>query len=430
MQNLLLDEFLGCREYSERLCDGLHAEDLNLQAADFASPGKWHLAHTSWFFETFILLERNSELVPYHNQYQVLFNSYYNGVGLQHARSERGNLSRPLLADIIAYRQYVTGLMTELLTSSSVIDEDLAGLVKLGIEHEKQHQELFITDLKYNFFQNPLHPTVSLPRLFSASEPKTEFGDLTTSSSSEWLRLVEGMVEIGFSGGNDKKGTFCFDNELPLHKELIQSARLCNKLVTNGDYLEFINDAGYQRSEFWLADGWQQVQTQGWRAPLYWQIIDNDWYSYQLDKGMALIDLDAPVAHVSAYEADAYSNYLGMRLPTEQEWEIAAKKNATVHCSVDDHSFGLLEGGIDAETNDWFGCRWQWTGSAYRPYAGFKASEGAVGEYNGKFMSNQWVLRGSSEATSLRHSRVTYRNFFYPHERWQFSGIRLAADEV
>ena len=396
----LIAQFINCRELSEKRCEALSAEDLNIQAAEFASPGKWHLAHTSWFFETFILLAEKNNYCAYHPSFQVLFNSYYNGIGEQHPRNQRGNLSRPSFNEVLDYRKHVTENICELLEACDQVPSHISELIKLGIEHEKQHQELFITDLKFNLFQNPLKPTVKLPD-FSDCHAEQAVVDRT---ASQFVKVDATQTTIGQAADD-----FYFDNESPQHEVTLPSFSLSTRLVTNGDYLNFIQNGGYKNPLLWLSDGWSTIEKNHWAAPLYWVNRDNCWYEYRIDQGLQALDLDQPVRHLSGYEADAFANWAGARLPTEQEWEHAANNQELQQ--------------IPAQMFDQ--C-WQWTGSAYRPYPGYKVSPGAVGEYNGKFMSNQWVLRGSSIATSAEHSRTSYRNFFYPQDRWQYSGIRLA----
>lgn len=386
--------FVACRAESLRRCHGLQTEDYGLQAEVFTSPPKWHLAHTTWFFETFILKPHAPHYREFDARFVHLFNSYYNGIGEQLDRGRRGLLSRPSLEEVLRYRRHVDDHLLALLQRQvHPAREQVAGLVELGIQHEQQHQELICTDIQWSLHENPLLP--GLPDIFSATAcPPT---------TSQWITYTGGETEIGYAAGAEEQpAPFCFDNELPRHRVIVAPFSLQSHLVTNGDYQQFIDDGGYRRPELWLADGWSTVQQQGWQAPHYWHGADE----YTL-AGLVPRDPHAPVCHLSGYEADAYSTWAGARLPTEFEWEFAARTQPLPQM---------------------FGHRWQWTGSAYRPYPGYRMPAGAIGEYNGKFMSNQWVLRGSSVATPPGHSRATYRNFFYPHDRWQFSGIRLARD--
>lgn len=386
----VIEQFIETRQDSLKLVEPLVHDDFNLQAAYFTSPPKWHLAHTTWFFETFIL---KKYLVGYQSQndkYEVLFNSYYNGIGEQYPRAKRGLLSRPTVTEVLGYRTSVDEHLLALLDSDGGQDSTLLDLVRLGVQHEKQHQELLLTDLKYSLFQNPLYP------VYENQERVCE-----TGSGDEWQHFDAQLVTIGV---NPEELEFSFDNETPRHKVHLESFSIAKTLVTNAEYAAFMLDGGYQRPELWLADGWAYVQENKLKAPLYWMDSNIESEVFTL-KGVQELNPDAPVSHVSAYEADAYANWVGARLPTEFEWEHAA-----------------LHGTLAQLYSE---C-WQWTRSAYLPYPGFKIQPGAVGEYNGKFMSSQWVLRGGSCVSPNQHLRPSYRNFFYPHERWQFTGIRLA----
>ncbi len=361
----------------------LATEDYVIQAALFASPAKWNLAHTSWFFEEFILSRNVSGYKRFHPQYAFLFNSYYLGIGDRVARPERGNLSRPTVEEIIQYRHYVDEHMMEFL--SKTIPPEINKLVVLGIYHEQQHQELYYTDIKYNLSVNPLHPAIL----------DTAKVEQKNSGTSGWVKIPEGVYDTGF-GGED----FCFDNELAQHKVYLHDFEINTHLVTNGEYLEFINAGGYNHFEFWHEEGWNWVQAHQIEYPVYWEKLEGDWYQYTL-AGLRKINPEDILSHINYYEAAAYCQFRKLRLPTEFEWEAAS------------------------DQLDW-GTRWEWTESAYLPYPGYQKAEGAVGEYNGKFMVNQKVLRGASVVTPKGHSRNTYRNFFHPHINYQFSGIRLA----
>lgn len=373
--------FPEIRKRTLLICRNLETEDFNLQAVEEVSPIKWHLAHSTWFFETFILKKHHRDYEEFHPQFSYLFNSYYNTVGERVPRNQRGLISRPTVEEVMAYRQYVDIHMEEFLHKSG--SEESTFLLALGLNHEQQHQELMLTDLKFNLYHNPLYPSV------------LDIGEYSEEEGSYWVQMDEGIYEIGHGGEN-----FCFDNELGRHRVYLQPYHISTALVTNGEYLEFIHDGGYKKSEFWHSDGWTWVNTHEVSAPLYW-VPDNGRFKLYTLNGLKGMDLNAPVAHVSFYEAAAFAEWSGKRLPTEFEWEAAA------------HHFP-------------WGKRWEWTNSAYLPYPGFKKAPGAIGEYNGKFMINQMVLRGAAVSTSNGHSRPTYRNFFTPESRWQFTGIRLA----
>ena len=403
----LLEQYVAVRRTTERLCEPLAVEDHVVQAMPDVSPAKWHLAHVSWFFETFLLRPHLPGYRPLDARYALLFNSYYNGVGPQLSRAARGHLSRPTVAEVYAYRAHVDKAMLALLERRDPCVATLGGIVELGVNHEQQHQELLVTDLKYNLSVNPLRPAYGAPPEGGASTPL------------ERVHLDGGLVEIGHDGA-----AFCFDNERPRHRVLLGPYQLGSRLVSCAEYRAFMDDGGYDRPELWLSDGWRTVQERGWRAPLYWERADGEWCSYALS-GFGPIAEHAPVSHVSYYEADAYARWRGARLPTELEWEHAATAESSPGTLLDD---GPREpapprgAGLAQMTGD----VWEWTASAYLPYPGFRALDGALGEYNGKFMVNQMVLRGGSCATPRSHIRSTYRNFFPPDARWQFSGVRLA----
>jgi ergothioneine biosynthesis protein EgtB len=383
----LLEAYQAVRRGSLELAAPLSDEDCGAQSMPDASPVKWHLAHTTWFFETFLLEPREAAFTPFDPAFRVLFNSYYNGVGARHPRPRRGLLTRPGMADVRAYRANVDARMAALLASRGG-EADLAALVTLGLQHEQQHQELILTDVKHLLAQNPLYPayTNALP---AAAAVRV----------SEWIAFDGGLADIGYDGSG-----FCFDNELPRHRVWLQPFSLASQLVTNGEYLAFIDAGGYRDPALWLSEGWDAVAANGVEHPLYWVQQEGGWHAFTLH-GLQPLDLDAPLEHVSLFEADAYARWAGARLPLEAEWETVAG-----------HA-GLA---------DMFGRCWQWTASSYAPYPGYAPAPGALGEYNGKFMINQYVLRGSSCATPAGHSRASYRNFFPAGTRWQFSGIRLA----
>ena len=410
MNEELLQRFERVRSDSERFCEPLELEDYSLQAMPETSPPKWHLAHTSWFFETFVLKPYVDGYQAWHPDFEVLFNSYYNGIGAQHPRPERGLLSRPLLAEVLEYRAHVNDQVGQLLDGGDHPEiKRIVELVELGTHHEQQHQELFFTDIKYSLSRNPLYPAYR----DEALEPSEAPGELA------WIEHPGGEVRVGHSGDG-----FCFDNELPSHSVLLQPFALADRLVTNGEFLSFLQAGAYEDPQLWLADGWNTVCEQGWQSPLYWVQREGEWYEYTL-YGLQALDLNRPAVHISGYEADAYARWAQARLPTEFEWESVAANFAGQgqFIEADDlHPAGPVTEG-DPQLH---GCVWEWTSSAYAPYPGYQPATGSVGEYNGKFMANQWVLRGGSCVTSRAQLRNSYRNFFYPPDRWQFSGMRLA----
>ncbi|MHC9510473.1 ergothioneine biosynthesis protein EgtB [Kangiella sp. M94] len=431
----VLSDFIATRFLTEQLCEPLKAEDYNLQAIAETSPVKWHLAHTSWFFETFILKKFSSSFAPFNPRYEYLFNSYYNAIGEQFPRPQRGLLSRPSVKEVYEYRQWVTEQIKELVSSLRQHQDqdsrlgDALSLIRLGANHEQQHQELLLTDLKYNLFQNPILPAYrSTSQLVDQNEQVLPI---------EWIRFDEKLVMIGtdITDFPVTQNDFAYDNETPSHKFYRHQFSAANRLTTNGEYLEFIEGGGYQEPQYWLSDGWDAVREHQWQAPLYWFKRNGDWFVYTLN-GEKPLNLNEPVAHVSYYEADAFARWSDARLLTEQEWESIAKEpqaNASSNSSilnnfVDNDVLHPVAATSNNGLQQFYGDVWEWTSSAYTPYPGFKAAAGAVGEYNGKFMCNQYVLRGGSCVTSENHIRKTYRNFFYPDSRWQFSGIRLARD--
>ncbi len=382
----LATRFREIRRHSEVICQPLEVEDYVVQPVADVSPPKWHLGHTTWFWESFVLVPHAPNYRIFHDDFSFVFNSYYESAGRRVLRTNRGNLTRPTVAEIYRYRAYVDEQMGDFLEKAT-LPPDLEALVELGLNHEQQHQELLRTDIKFILGHNPLFPAVAIPLEVPAPTPAASVLPVT---------VAEGVYRVGCQSTG-----FCFDNELAPHRVFLPEAILAPALVTNAEYLEFIEDGGYASFRPWLSDGWAWVQARGVQAPLYWHRLDGAWFNYTFD-GLQPIRPDEPVCHVSLYEADAFARWRGERLPTEFEWEVAA---------------GQL---------DW-GRRWEWTASAYLPYPGFRTAEGAVGEYNGKFMSGQMVLRGASVATPAGHSRPTYRNFFQPDKQWQFTGIRTAS---
>lgn len=414
----VIQKFKVCRETTEEICRPLEIEDYMPQPVVDVSPPKWHLAHTTWFFETFILKKFFAGYKPFHPDFNTLFNSYYNAVGDRTRRDRRGFLSRPTVKELYTYRAYVNTHILSLADQVSEIEEqELLSLLEIGCQHEQQHQELLVTDLKYILSCNVITPVYHSPQL--------PYDYHCHAIPSQFLKVEEGVYDIGYSGEG-----FCFDNEQEPHRVFLQSFGIQNRLVTNGEYLQFMEDGGYTDFRHWLSEGWEMVNTEGWKAPLYWEKEDGEWHTFSL-LGQMKVEPQAPVTHISFYEALAYATWAGKRLLTEFEWEVAAKKfnpQMKADNTLDSKIFHPLparaEGGLLC--HQLFGETWQWTNSAYLPYPGFKIAEGALGEYNGKFMMNQMVLRGASCATPRNHMRPTYRNFFPAYARWQFTGIRLA----
>ncbi|SDK17601.1 ergothioneine biosynthesis protein EgtB [Microbulbifer yueqingensis] len=416
----LLSRYRRVRHETELLADPLSPEDMQLQSMPDASPSKWHLAHTSWFFETFILRSSLPGYRVFDSDYHELFNSYYNSLGTPFSRPHRGMLSRPDLESVFAYRQAVDGAMDELLADHPVGDS-LQSLITLGLNHEQQHQELLLTDIKHAFSISPLFPAYSE----TVQEPEDE--DVLAPAAMTWLDVAGGNYAIGSEGDH-----FFFDNESPAHRQLLQDFQIASRLVTNREFLEFIEDGGYRDPRLWLSDGWALVKSGQREMPLYWQWRDGRWMQFTLGGLQPLIE-DEPVCHLNFYEADAFATWAGKRLPTEFEWEVAAcqlrQPDQLARANLlEKRQFRPLP--AVSGQNQFLGDLWEWTSSAYLPYPGFRASADAVGEYNGKFMCNQKVLRGGSCVTPADHIRMTYRNFFYPHQAWQFTGIRLAGDPV
>jgi len=412
-----LDKYFEVRKQTEKICAPLHTEDYVLQPMADVSPPKWHLAHTTWFFETFILSRFLGGYKPFHEMYNYIFNSYYESIGERVMRVDRGNLSRPTVSDVMNYRAYVDQHMKELL--DTIKDEDILEFEKLfviGLNHEQQHQELLITDIKYILGNNPLMPA------YIENDQNTNA--ISKRIELEFLTVHGGEHLIGYEGE-----AFAWDNEKLAHTVFVDDFEIANRLITNEEYLEFINDGGYKKFNFWLGEGWDLAKSQNWEAPLYWHKVNGKWKNYTLN-GLKPVNLDEPVTHISFYEADAFASWAGKRLLTENEWEIAAKyfnPKSSKGNFVENENYHPIP--IQNETqkcHQLLGDVWEWTYSGYFPYPGYVREEGALGEYNGKFMINQMVLRGGSCVTPQNHIRLTYRNFFHADKRWQFTGIRLA----
>jgi len=416
-----LAHYQAVRAQSVALVQPLLPEDTVVQPTLDVSPPKWHLAHTTWFWETFLLKNYLPGYEVFHPEYAFLFNSYYNSLGSRVNRADRGTLSRPPLADVYRYRIYVDEHMATLLATLDELPPAAAELLELGLHHEQQHQELLATDIKYILSTNPLAPA------YLDNEALAEAKISSSLSEATWLPVPGGIYAVGH-----QEAGFSFDNELPVHEVLVAPFELQNRLVTNGDFLQFIEAGGYQQFQFWLGEGWDLANREGWAAPLYWsQTTAGQWHRYG-PTGLAPLNLAAPVSHISFYEADAYAQWAGARLPTEAEWEVAAR-----HFEATPQGGNWLETGHfdpqplaadadPAQCHQLLGDCWEWTYSAYHPYPGYQRAAGALGEYNGKFMLNQLVLRGGSCATPESHIRLTYRNFFHADKRWQFTGLRLA----
>ncbi|MEQ9108959.1 MAG: ergothioneine biosynthesis protein EgtB [Rhodospirillaceae bacterium] len=409
--------FAQTRSQTEALAEPLSPEDQTIQSMEDASPAKWHRAHTSWFFETFVLSPHEIGYEPFKASFNYLFNSYYEAVGARHPRPHRGLLTRPSAAEVGDYRAHVDAAVSKLIADCS--DETwsaVAPLIILGLNHEQQHQELLLMDILHAFSCNPLEPayTGTTP-LLSAS-----------TSNIEWIDFDGGIHQVGIDQNAEQR--FFFDNEGPRHDVALRPFRLANRLVTNAEWIAFIEDGGYKQTDLWLADAWTMIQSKGWSAPLYWRKEDDQsWSAFGL-RGRQPVSPNAPVCHVSFYEADAFAAWSGKRLPTESEWEIAARAQDIDGNFLSRHALRPLPAPAGSTLSQMYGDVWEHTSSPYTPYPGFKAAKGAVGEYNGKFMSNQMVLRGGSCVTPEGHIRSTYRNFFYPHQRWMFAGVRLAED--
>jgi len=417
-------DFHRVRTFTKHLAEPLEIEDYVVQTMEDVSPTKWHLAHTSWFFEVFVLQKYKTDYRLHHPDYPFLFNSYYVQAGERHCRDRRGYITRPTVAEVYDYRHYVDEQMETLLdrVSGSMCDDlvtDLADVIEIGINHEQQHQELILTDIKHVFSVNPLRP------VYSEVASENTASDIPPLG---WAHFDEGIYEIGHA-----ENAFCYDNETPRHRHFLEEFLLANRLVTNGEYLDFMSDGGYARPELWLSEGWATAEENEWREPFYWELRDGRWWMYTL-AGMREVVPHEPVCHLSYFEADAFARWSDARLPTEQEWEIAARTQPIQGEFAESGRFHPLSARIDrertseGEVQQMYGDVWEWTRSQYSPYPGYKPLPGALGEYNGKFMCNQFVLRGGSCATSGTHIRPTYRNFFPPAATWQFTGARLARD--
>jgi ergothioneine biosynthesis protein EgtB len=412
----LIERYRRVRNFTARLCRNLQPEDYVVQSMPDVSPTKWHLAHTSWFFETFVVkvwMPRYRSEVP---QYAYLFNSYYNAAGDMHRRDLRGLISRPTVAETYRFRESIDECVTKLLEEADeALLAEIEPILILGLHHEQQHQELLVTDIKHVFAQNPLYPVFAEAVQATSAQPV---------APQRFIEFDEATVRIGHDGDR-----FSYDNEGPRHRALVPAFSLSNRLITNGEYLAFMEAGGYTRPEYWLSLGWTTINEQRWRAPMYWIERDGAWWNFTLS-GFRPVNESEPVTHVSYFEADAYANWDGARLPTEFEWERAASGLPITGNFVDEERFhpAAAPGSDNGDLQQIYGDVWEWTRSAYLPYPGYRAGPGALGEYNGKFMCNQMVLRGGSCATSRDHIRPSYRNFFQPEKRWQFTGIRLARD--
>lgn len=407
----LLERFRSIRQQTQQLCTPLHEEDYVVQPIADVSPPKWHLGHTTWFFETFLLIPYLKHYKVYHPDYAYVFNSYYESLGSRIIRTSRGNLTRPLVQEIYAYRTYVDQFIEKLLENN--FSQEASQRMELGLQHEQQHQELLVTDIKYILGNNPLFPAY---QSFPSYRPSAKL-----AFQPAYTEVPEGLYQIGYAGAD-----FHFDNEKGTHQVFLHPFRVRNQLVTNGEYLEFIEDGGYRNFQHWLMEGLEWVKQHDIRAPLYWYDLEGEWYQYTV-QGLRKLWADEPVTHISMYEASAFAQWRGQRLLTEFEWEAACQQtNATIPKEanfVETKHFHPVSG--SATNNQFFGDTWEWTNSAYLPYPYYQRPTGALGEYNGKFMINQMVLRGGSCATPRDHIRTTYRNFFHPDKRWQFTGIRL-----
>jgi ergothioneine biosynthesis protein EgtB len=409
----LLDRYAAVRRQTEALAAPLETEDYVVSSMPDVSPTKWHLAHTSWFFETFVLAPFDDRYVTPNPKYAFLFNSYYVQAGERHCRAQRGLVTRPTVAEVFAYRAHVDAAMTSLIDRiAGDVAHPAHAVIELGLHHEQQHQELLLTDIKHVFWTNPMRPAY-------APRPR---GDRGNTESAGWKQVASGIHRIGHEGDG-----FSFDNESPSHRVFVDDFKIADRLVTNGDYLAFIEDRGYHRPELWLSNGWATIRDGHWDGPLYWEKTSDGWTEFSL-AGVHPVDPSEPVCHVSYYEADAFARWAGARLPTEPEWEIAARDEPIDGAFVEARNFHPSATPKSGGLRQLYGDVWQWTQSAYTAYPGYQPAAGAIGEYNGKWMSDQWVLRGASCATPRSHARLTYRNFFPSDARWQFMGIRLASN--
>lgn len=406
----LLDRFRTVRQRTMDICSPLEIEDFVIQSMEDASPAKWHLAHTTWFFEVFVLVKYAAGYVLKDERYPFLFNSYYIQAGDRWSRPHRGLLSRPTVRDVFDYRSHVDEAMMRFL--SGPVPEEANHVMEIGLNHEQQHQELMVTDIKHALSVNPLYPAYH--------DVPDKRGTGERAPANALVRFDGGVVDIGHVGGG-----FAYDNEGPQHRQFLEPFELATRPVTNGEFLAFIEDGGYDNAVHWLAQGWDRVQQENWGRPLYWLLRDDGWYEFTL-AGLVPLDPEAPLTHVSYFEADAFARWAGMRLPTEFEWEHAASGLPLEGCFADNGRFHPAWTGGPGPFHELFGGSWEWTASHYSPYPGYRPVDGALGEYNGKFMANQFVLRGGSCATPSDHIRATYRNFFPSHSRWQFAGLRLA----
>lgn len=406
----LIKDFTAVRQHTELLCKLLAPDDYQTQSMPQTSPPKWHLAHVSWFFETFVLAEFTASYRSFHPEYDFLFNSYYQTHGRMQPRSQRGLLSRPTIEEIYQYRRHIDEKIQAVMASASDANWfDVAERITLGLHHEQQHQELLLMDIKHNFWSNPLHPAYR--------------DDLVSAEKSgrpiNWLSREGGIYRIGHSGDG-----FVFDNETPRHERLLRNHLLADRFITNEEYLQFIEDGAYNEPALWLSDGWDLISKEGWEYPLYWSCEDRQYRQFSLS-GMRELVPREPVCHLSYFEADAYARWAGKRLPQEEELEVALAELPVTGNFVGDDCLHPSPAG---DNGQWYGDVWAWTASAYSAYPGYRPSQGTLGEYNGKFMSGQMVLKGGSCVTPASHTRATYRNFYYPHERWAFTGLRLADD--
>ncbi len=410
--NLEQDVF-AARRLTQDLASPLSDEDQTVQSCADASPTKWHLAHTSWFFETFVLLPHLPDYQVFDPRYNFCFNSYYETQGARQPRADRGLLTRPSSAEVRTYRAHVDHALERLFTSGKAYEPHIAPLLEIGINHEQQHQELLLTDILNLFANNPLQPAYREPQLDIQNHE---------TRSLRWIDFSGGLYTIGHA-----QHRFAYDNEMPSHRVFVNPFKLADRLVTNGEWQAFMKDGGYQHHHLWLSDGWAKVQSEAWQTPLYWEEKDGAWFQMTLF-GLKPVDPAAPVSHVSYYEADAYARWAGKRLPTEFEWEIASSNIPVAGNMLSSSALRPLPAAeaTDINVSQMFGDVWEWTQSAYAPYPGYRPAQNALGEYNGKFMCSQQVLRGASCVTPDSHARNTYRNFFYPHQRWQFFGLRLA----